>query len=198
MGEDYLLITFPPNAPPSSISEAFSAIIARILHQMTKWNIRPGDQITIVFSAFDPIVFHICNTIVSLCYLWLVSLYAYPEGAEKRKKLWCIAVSFAIIVLLQPALGEIFFWKCGSANYLWAICVLLTFSYPVWCLCYGNHRDVIKNNPWKTGLLTVFGFFAGMTNENTIPVFLALYLFAIVSRKKRGEKNSNSHSSFFP
>ena len=188
MGEDYLLIAFPPNAPPSSISEAFPTIIARILHQMTKWNIRLGEQISIAVSAFDPIVFDICNTIVSLCYLWLVSLYACPEGAEKKKKLWYIAVSFAIVVLFQPALGEVFFWRTGSTNYLWSICILLTFSYPVWCLCYGNHRDVIQNSPYKTCLLTVLGFFAGMTNENTIPVFLALYVFAIVSCKKRGEK----------
>lgn len=189
MGEDYLLITFPPNSSQKSMAETIFAIIARILHQMTNWNIRVGEQISIVVSAFDPIVFDVCNSLVSVYYLWLVFLYAYPDGADKTAKLWSIAASSAVVVVLQPALGEVFFWRSGSTNCLWAICILLTFSYPVWCLCYGNHRDVLQSKPMRTGLLIICGFLAGMTNENTIPVFLALYLYAIVSRKRRGDKN---------
>jgi len=85
-------------------------------------------------------------------------------------------------------LGEIFFWRTGSANYLWAICVLLTFGLPIRYLVSTDSQDVIGNSKPKTIFLTVMGFFAGITNENTVGAFLILYIgvfFHHFIKKKR-------------
>lgn len=180
MGEDYMLIAFPPSEGCENIIDLFSKMIARINLQMGGWNARLGEQLSIVFSCFDRVVFCILNSFVDIYYLVLIQLYAFPSKRSLDERIWSIVVSFVVIMLFQPALGEIFFWRTGSTNYLWGICILLSFALPLRDYLCPESRDLIGGSRLKTVFFAVLGFFAGMTNENSVVAFLALYVGVIV------------------
>lgn len=126
------MTAFPKNYQTANIREFFLLMTQRIYEQMTNWNIRIGEQLSILFSCFDKNLFNICNSIVSLSYVWLVYQWAFKRKfiSDKRNILYLLFI-FAMILMFQPVLGEIFFWRTGSTNYLWGICILLGFSLPL-------------------------------------------------------------------
>jgi len=188
MGEDYVLTAFPPSAPPDHIGDLLRRLIGRVYDQMTGWNVRLGEQLSIVFSCFDKPIFNILNSLIAMYYLWLIDQYAFA-GRERADRTGIeMLIAACVIILLQPALGEIFFWRTGGTNYLWAICILLTFGLPIRYFASVNSRDIIGDSKLKITLLTVIGFFAGFTNENTVGAFLALYIGVLLYHfvKKKG------------
>ncbi len=109
---------------------------------------------------------HIINWFNENIYRWSSSeIFCRLEGA---------------IICAQPVLGEIFFWRTGSTNYLWAICLLLAFGIPLRYYIGNESIDLIGMSAIRCILLTIAGFFAGFTNENTVIVFLVLYIGTIV------------------
>lgn len=188
MGEDFALISFYPGNPPTSWGEYINSIIRRIIDQMANWNIRIGEQISIIFGSMNKIYFNIGNTIMSVVYICIIPVYAFGESfsLKKKKHLLAIILSFMLIIIFQPTLGEIFFWRTGSCNYLWAILILLIFAIPLRMLI--NNNDIIGNKKFVAFLYTIGGFFAGLTNENTVIVFISLYIGIIVYRKYSKKK----------
>ena len=180
MGEDYVLVAFPKDYTPSSFIELVTMALFRIQDQMTNWNIRIGEQLSILFSCFDKVVFNVANSVIALAYLFLIYIYAFKKTiAFTLKEAFYLLTEFFLIILFQPALGELFFWRTGSTNYLWAICLLLTFSLPIWHYVGPQSKDIIGNSLWKSFFLLILGFFSGFTNENTVIVILALYAIVI-------------------
>lgn len=189
MGEDIALAAFPKDYHTAGAGERFYLMFHRIYEQMTNWNIRIGEQLSIVFGCFDKVLFNICNSLVSLFYIWLAYQYAFKRkfSLDKRNVLYLLAV-FTLILMLQPVLGEIFFWRTGSTNYLWAICILLGFALPIRYYIGYKSFDIIGNSKSKIALLTIFGFVAGFTNENTVIVIILLYVGVILSNRKKKVK----------
>lgn len=169
MGEDIALTAFPKGYQVSNLYELFSGLYRRIYTQVTTWNVRIGEQLSIVFSCFDKAVFNILNSIVTMCYFWLVYQYAF-----KRKFIFTIRNAvyllfvFSLVLLFQPVLGQIFFWRTGSTNYLWGLCILLGFALPLRYYVGFESIDLIGNSKIKLFAVSIVGFFAGFTNENTI------------------------------
>ena len=189
MGEDITLTAFPKKYQTANIWEFFLLMTQRIYEQMTNWNIRIGEQLSILFSCFDKTLFNICNSIVSLSYIWLVYQWAFKRKfiSDKRNILYLLFI-FAMILMFQPALGEIFFWRTGSTNYLWGICILLGFSLPLRYYIGYQPIDIVGNSPKRIVLLSICGFLAGFTNENTVIVILFLYIGVILLHKKTNRK----------
>lgn len=189
MGEDLILVAFSKNYEVTSATDLLSRMLHRIYNQMTGWNVRIGEQFSIVFSCFDKIVFDIFNSIISLVYIWLIFQYAFKRkiSITKTEAMKILAV-FAVIIIAQPAIGEIFFWRTGSTNYLWAICLLLFFALPLRYYVGYELIDVIGDSKIKIVLITILGFFAGFTNENTIAVFIVLYIGICIYNYRRKKK----------
>lgn len=183
MGEDYALNLYSQYNPSMGGKELLYKMILRIQEQMQGWNVRLGEQLSIVFGCFDKVLFDVCNCLVTVYYMWLISAYAYKKKEERKKrKNWILLGAFSLIIIFQPALGQIFFWRTGSTNYLWSLCILLTFGLPIRYLVGKESVDLIGKSRIKMILLTIMGFFAGFTNENTVLVFLLLYLGVISYR----------------
>lgn len=188
MGEDFALSSFSHYYEPISIKEQIYLIINRIMIQASTWNIRIGEQISIIFCSINPIYYYIGNTIISVLYLLLIPIYAFGRKLKLTEKddLISIVMSFCLIILFQPALGEIFFWRTGSSNYLWAVFILLVFTIPLRLIL--NNRDIFQNRKLLICLHTLVGFFAGLTNENTVITFIVLYICAIIYRIIKKQK----------
>lgn len=184
IGEDYVLVAYSPFFPPESSSVLIENVLSRILYQMQTWNVRLGEQFSIIFSCMDCGLFHILNSLAAIYYIWLVLLYAHRGHCKISESIWCVFIAFSTILLFQPAIGEVFFWRTGSSNYLWALIILLTFAYPVCCLFLDNH-NIIETSIIKTVFLTILGFFAGFTNENTVVTVWILYIIVIIVRNVR-------------
>lgn len=80
MGEDLALTVFPQNAESLSIAETLYLMWMRIYEQMTTWNIRVGEQTSIVFSCFDKVYFNICNSYAAILYISLIYQYAFKKN----------------------------------------------------------------------------------------------------------------------
>lgn len=186
MGEDFALIAYYPSNPPTSIIQLIKQIIERIINQATQWNIRLGEQLSIVFGSINIIIFQVSNSLISICYLLLMIIYILAEKIKLNKRFSItLILSFILTITFQPALGEIFFWRTGSTNYLWSMVILLLFGLPIRFLI--NNNDILKNK-FLIATHTILGIFAGLTNENTGIVFIALYIevicYYIIVKKK--------------
>ena len=180
MAEDYVLTVFPKDYHPGSMFETIGTMFARIQFQMIDWNVRIGDQLSIAFSCFDKAVFNILNSVMAVLFIIAIYIYTFKKNPFKSSKSWFfLLLGFAFIVVFQPALGEIFFWRTGSTNYLWSICLLLFFALPL-RFYVGRHRRNILHNKVFILLHTILGFIAGFTNENTIIFILLLYAIVII------------------
>ena len=186
MGEDFALISFYPYYEPASTVEHISLIIKRIITQASNWNIRIGEQISIIFGSINIIYYYVGNTIISVLYVLLIPIYAFGKKVKftERNDVISIAMSFGLIILFQPALGEIFFWRTGSSNYLWAVFILLVFTIPLRMIL--NNEDIFKNRKILILLHTMLGFFAGLTNENTVITFIAVSYTHLDVYKRQG------------
>lgn len=188
MGEDFSLVSFAKDYKGTSINNYISLIIDRINLQVNTWNIRIGEQLSIIFGSINIWIYYIGNTVISIGYILLITVYTFGKKIKinDKKQLYSIFLTFCLIVLFQPALGEIFFWRTGSSNYLWAMCILLIFALPL-RLAY-EEIDVLYNRKSLTILHTMLGLFAGMTNENTVVVFIILYIAIMIFRLKKRKK----------
>ncbi len=181
MGEDFALMPYYPSTDVKSLAEAVDMIGNRIFNQMTWWNVRVGEQLSIVFGGMDKTVFNILNSIMALYFIFLVRIYALKKNTEA--KISSTILTFCMIIIFQPSFGEIFFWQTGSTNYLWALCLLLTFILPIRLYIGDEKIDIIGKSRVRTFILTFVGFIAGVTNENTVGAFWILYIIVIIYNK---------------
>lgn len=198
MGEDYVLTAFPNNYKFSCLNDLLQSMLHRIKNQMEGWNVRVGEQLSIIFGCFDKMLFNITNSFMAIYYLWLINIYAFKNKVFNIEHLgWNIFISFSMIILFQPALGEIFFWRTGSTNYLWGICILLTFGVPIRYYIGYERIDIVGKSYLKKVILVLLGFFAGFTNENTVAMFLVMYIGVIIyDRVKKRQTPSWVYLSF--
>lgn len=188
MGEDFVLNVLPYNGTFKGFGDVLRKLVSRVYDQMTGWNVRMGEQLSIVFSCLDKPIFNILNSLINVYYLVLICLYAFKWKATHGKLLWGLGASFVVVLNFQPALGEIFFWRTGSANYLWALCLLLTFALPMRYYLSRESMDIISGSRIRLVGLTVLGFFAGFTNENTVGAIVLLYAGMILCQKLQKRK----------
>ena len=180
IGEDYALMSFSYFYEPQSLLEILKLTFMRIIKQITTWNVRIGEQISIVFGSFNKGIFNVLNSVVSMLYIYLIFIYAFGRRIylNNKKDLLAIITIFMLIIGFNPVIGEVFFWQTGSCNYLWAISMLLVFGIPIRILL--NGCDVINHKKTLIVGHTILGLLAGLTNENTVIVFLLLYFLIII------------------
>ncbi|MCL2804974.1 MAG: DUF6056 family protein [Treponema sp.] len=179
IGEDYTLTAYNYFTGPENILSFFKDVFNRIIIQSQGWNVRLGEQLSILFGSMNPVVFDISNAIVSVLFIHLIYMYAFPsKTTDYGKAAICGILSFALILLFQPVIGEVFFWRTGSTNFLWGVTILLIFTLPIYYVFCGI--DILSGRKITIILHTLTGFFAGFTNENTVISTIALYAVTII------------------
>lgn len=103
-------------------------------------------------------------------------IYKNRNGRHTYKTLLFLVI-FLLIWKFTPVFGQDFLWVIGAANYMWTN--ILIFSM---LLC-ARKRAVMgyetKSTAPMIGII-VLSFFAGMTNENSVPAAFVVLIYYIV------------------
>lgn len=181
MGEDFALRT-----TNIYTSATISEIINKIISQMSGWNMRIGEQISIFFCSIDKSIFNLLNPMLTVLYFYL--FYVFCEGSltikSYKKAIFVILLAFSLIFLCMPVIGELFFWLTGSCNYFWACMIVLLFLIPYRLYLFNERIEFSRKKQIYLILYTVFfGFFSGMSNENVSGTLLVMLTILLVARK---------------
>lgn len=187
IGEDYALSPSLDAKNNMDFNQLLHWIVDRIIIQSTTWNARLGEQLAIIFLAFNKNIFNVFNSLMVLVYGYLCFRYAFNRriNFKDQNDFASILLISVLLVAFMPALGEIFFWETGATNYLWSLVLLLVFGYP-YRILLDKQENLMNGKPVILALYYVLSFLSGMTNENTTIVFLGLILmvFLIFKMKK--------------
>lgn len=124
------------------------------------------------------------NFIISIFYVSLgLLVYKHANCYKKHNPLLLVGI-FVLLWFTIPDFGASVLWKSGSANYLWMAVIILAFLLPY--RLYQNDPSKDKNSNLKLVTMSIFGLFAGCTNENSggAMILLAIMFIAYYKIKK--------------
>ena len=179
MGEDYALIYSNEEWLPN------------LLHQLdpiNAWSLRLGDTFTtLVFFGCQKVLFNFINTAMIVAFTFL--LFFWGKGRMPKKEslsdLAAFLLGFALFYVCSANIGEIFFWASGATNYLWSCVMLFAVCAPFRKALADD--SFVFTKKWYLILLYVFVcFFAGWTNENSVPIMILLGGFVLLKKLIRG------------
>lgn len=178
----FLNIIFPPQS--DDLSRKFIGLKGAIESYKT-WNGRFGELLSIISgtSFAQSIPFSLINSFLgtSLIFLIFLNITGYlPNKSLKSLTLYSVLILF---LLIDPGLsfGSIFYWACGSFNYLWTWFFLLLIITP--CTLFWRKIEFSKKLNLIIFLLGIpFGIFAGWSSEFGI-VIIVLWLTTIIYSK---------------
>lgn len=190
IGEDFALSPLKAAHQSVSLNKKVGLIVDKIILQSGHWNARLGEQLAIFFLGFHKDYFNFLNSFVALSFFYIIFLYAFGSLPDFRRRcdIYPFIISFALVIFLMPAFGEIYFWTAGACNYLWACELILIFGLPYRLLLSG--KDILSGKGVLLPLFCLLGFLAGMSSENSAVVIevliMAIILYSISKRRKLG------------
>jgi Family of unknown function (DUF6056) len=190
IGEDFALSPLTAAHQSVPLNEKIVLIGDKIINQSSHWNARLGEQLAIFFLGFHKDYFNFLNSFVAIAYFYTIFLYAFGSLPDfrRRRDIYPFIISFALVIFLMPAFGEMYFWTAGACNYLWACELILIFGLPYRLLLSG--RDILSGKGALLPLFCLLGFLAGMSSENSAVVIdvliMAIILYSIRKRHRLG------------
>lgn len=170
-------------------------VFARLKNQYTNWNARFGESLSILGDVVGQREYNVANALVTFLFFLLVIYYGAGRaptglGAQDATMLAGTAVLFMAGL---PDPGEIFFWRSGATNYLWALTFLLLYLVPFHQLLKGNDVFAIGNSRLRKLLsLPTVGFYVGAgiiighANENASPTAVLFMLVVLLYLIQKG------------
>ena len=126
-----------------------------------------------IFLIMPKIIFNLVNSLMFVLEGFLI----YKIALRDKENIMCLVITF-LLLWFNPFFGEINLWLTGSCNYVWTMCVMLSYIY-----FFDNYKD---NTIYKV-ILIVLAFFSGMCNENTSLAIIVLLLFNYIFIGERKE-----------
>ncbi len=143
--DDYNYMTHTIFNTDQTISD-FGDSIQSLKNYYFNWSGRiEGHLFTTVFSFMPLLLFDIINT---LAYIFLVLLiYKFCVSYSKNNIVLYVGIH-ALLWFSVPDYGQVMFWLCGAANYLWPslIVLLMTYTYRFYSKKKGN---CLKSRLWS-------------------------------------------------
>jgi hypothetical protein len=182
IGEDFAL-SIPYSHKNENLYEKVSLISNKIVVQSTNWNARLGEQLAIIFLAFNKSFFRILNIIVTFIFFYLILTYAKGDFPSINPTFFFLITLQISIFLLIPKVGDILFWITVASNYLWGVSILILFLLP-YRLWYSG-KDMFENASIMLRFLFIpLTVLAGMTNENTVIAVILMIIAGFIFAKK--------------
>lgn len=166
-GEDYALTRLFGDA---GIAERLVWVLARSHVQITEWNARLGEQLSILWLSMPKVYFILAATSFFVLFNALVALTFSGRTGWPIKS----AISVSLLFLFWPGL-EVFFWDTANAGFFQPI--TLTMLCFVFYTSQGS-MDYLLGNKLRLALVCLLALLAGLSFENT-PV--AVVIFMLIS-----------------
>ncbi len=178
---------FTTMGKPTSETKPISSIVDVIVSMMNHWKLCNGRLVAhgLLQSIlpFGEVFFDIFN---SLMYIALGFLIYCHSVFKKKDKPWLLALIFTAMWFFLPQFGLTVLWASGAANYLWCAVIILLYILPY--RMYAADKNDVKNSTKNLVLMSVFGLFAGCTNENTGGGLVLICIMFIIYYKIIGVK----------
>jgi hypothetical protein len=144
-------------------------------YNYANYNPRPGETFLLLVNG--PRIVHVLITpafeVALLIVVHVLARGRWPRA--DRTTLAELAVAQAVIWLVSPLPGAMYFYRPYTTNYLFASCVQLAMFIP-FRLELERPDGRRPAQWWLTPLLLAWGVAAGMTNEHTGPAAIAIAL----------------------
>jgi hypothetical protein len=136
------------------------------------YNPRPGETFLLLVNG-PPIVHLILTPLFELALLLVVYVLAHGHAPRAdRRTLAELAVMQALLWLVIPAPGMLYFYRPFTTNYLFASTIQLSVFVPFRLELGRDARG--PSRAWLVPVLLVWGAFGGMTNEHTGPTAIVV------------------------
>ena len=146
-----------------SLYHSFLDVIKQEYFQYMNWNGRSVLQIILkIFSIFPKSVFDVFN---SICYVATMLLVYLNVKREKVYDVFLYVLINICVWVFCVDFSQTILWLAGACNYLWGICIILSFVTIY--RFYLQKGSEIKHKRLAGILLFVTGMLAGWGNENT-------------------------------
>ena len=131
---------------------------------------------------FGKLFFKVFNSAV---YVGLGYLIYKHSTYGKKANLPLLAGIYALMWFFLPQFGMTVLWASAASNYLWCSVIILSFLLPYRIYASGG----MQNDSGRQRLLmSVFGLFAGCTNENSGGGLALMCLLFVIFYKIKGMK----------
>jgi hypothetical protein len=161
-------------------------IVHRSVLQVSSWNARFGEQLSIFWLSVPDIYFTMANTVTFLSFGVLLALFSVEEKSWSISRITVATfLSIAICYMFWPRL-EFFFWRTTAAGYFQPLTMTLLVVLFFHSSIFGN--ALIKNKIYLLAVLPL-GFLSGFSFEN-IPPAVAPYLALRVFFQYRDRNNN--------
>lgn len=183
VADDYNYLSHKVFQSESSIT-GINSIYHSVLNYYLNWSGRIlGHFLTTLFSLMPKYIFDLLNTFAYMGATYLI--YAICNVKKKHNLSLYISIH-ALLWFCVPDYGQVMFWMCGSANYLWA-------SLPVLLMIYVYRREAVYQGNVFTSVIWsvpffVLGIVAGWAMENMsagMLVIITLYLLYFYRRNHK-------------
>lgn len=165
------------NLPPFLSEGTMSSgnIINTALQSYQNWGGRfAASLFTAIFACLPAFLFDVLNTLAYFAVTALI--YGICKGNHSHSLILYIAIHI-MLWMCVPDYGQVMFWMCGSANYLWTNIPILGMIYLYRKYSY-SHEMTVQHPFW--GIFTfLLGIVAGCGIENSsagMIVILTSYL----------------------
>lgn len=134
-----------------------------------------GYIFTCIFSYMPKIIFALLNTSVYFIVVQLVYLVCKGNSEDNKLSMW-LGIHF-LLWFCVPDYGQVMFWMCGSANYLWTSLFVLLNIY--FFRMYSYEKGILRH---KISAILVFliGILGGWAMENMSAAMLVILTLYIV------------------
>lgn len=193
MGAVWLLMAIFTSMTPLAYDDysfALSApqwkdVIPAAIHSYTTWNGRMVAEILgRVLMLLPTFVYVVATSTAFTALLACMLTLAYGKNWLELASPFSALLLFALTWFTVPAFGCAFFWRIGTANFLWTS--LFVFA------CFVPYRLLLSQTTpahltvLRAILLGGLCFLAGWSNENLgiLPLFFALFVFTVKYKSK--------------
>jgi hypothetical protein len=148
------------------------------------YNPRPGETFLLLVNG-PPIVHLVITPLIEVLLLLVVHTLARGRWpAADRRTLAELLIAQALIWLVIPAPGPLYFYRPFTTNYLFGSCFQLLLFVPF-------RLELRREQPgpprrWLAPVLLGWGVIAGMTNEHTGPAAIVIAVLLVIGASRTG------------
>lgn len=145
-------------------------IVAHCRLQITTWNARLGEQLSILWLGLPKAFFAVVNTFCFFVLAYGITALALRSGRIGRRFVSAFTVALCVLYLLWPRF-EVFFWETGGSEYLQPLACASVVLLP---FVVEDLEPRLLGSGLRWTAMLVLGFVAGASFENLGPAMLLM------------------------
>lgn len=164
------------------------------------WNGRIGELFCVAFGSYlaHTALYPFINALVCVAFIYLFFILIFARlpfmgdlHDDSHSKQDISVICFIMLCLfIFKGFGSVFYWACGSYNYLWAWVLIMAWCVPFrlfWGEIFAKDLRIFDKSSAKSSVfaMLILGIFAGWASEFGIVLIIAQFAFIAFALYKR-------------